>query len=385
MVSLQVRIRRGRNYYTIRTRARSEFGAGFNRRDAEELFTHYRNLELLEKHGVPLPTRSDWTMQQLRDWDMRIAERDGGELDSRRRCWEPILETLGRPTLIEDLTPGKIQRTVDQWLEKTGSATINRRLSILRKAFARAREPRSEAFFGGDPVKGIANLKERLTRKKPVPWRPEQVATLLKEAWQLARHPPRSDLKREFLQNAQIAELLYLTGSRKSQILQLRRDQAIDHPKLGRLLWFQAHKRGKPRFYRYVGRLAEILDSIPDDGSGWFFQSQQCQGRPRTDFRRFLTLSAMRAHLPRITAHTLRHSLSSGLLAAGEPIAKVQARLGHKSRRTTEEQYAELFPDEILEATAPPQISPAPIPQTPLKATGKNPIHKKAVRANSRT
>jgi len=64
-----------------------------------------------------------------------------------------------------------------------------------------------------------------------------------------------------------------------------------------------------------------------------------------------------RKRLPRMV--WLRHSLSTGLLAAGVPSSQVQSKLGHKSRRTTEEQYAELFP-EVLEAEPPP---PAPVPE----------------------
>jgi integrase len=361
--SRPARDRKGRirSYYSIRLKSGSELGVGCNKRVAELLLAEYQLREEFGRRGVDLPVRSSWTLTDLKAWDMKLAIAEGGETASRKRRWEILLSGLGAETRIEALTPAILQAFVDRRLDAAGPATINRDLTVLRKAFARARDPRSGAGFAGDPMRGIPTLKERAARKKPTPRTPAEIDALLAAGRRLAAHPPAYALAGETEQDLAIFELLYLTGSRKSQVLRLRRDQVLEHPTAGKLLYFPPHKRGKARYYRYGGRLAEILDSIENDGSGWFFASKRNPGHPREDIRRFLYSLAREAEVPRLTAHTLRHSLSSGLLAAGVPVSGVQGRLGHKTRRTTEEEYAEVFP-EIHDATPPPPSSPALLP-----------------------
>jgi integrase len=236
-----------RPYYSIRLRDGSEIGVGRNRRAAEILESEFEIREELERRGVKLPTRSPWTVANLRAWDLRVAQDEGGELASRRRRWDVLELELEAETPIEDLTPARIQRAVDRWLAAgAGPATVNRNLAVLRKALARAREPRSGSLFEGDPLRGIANLRERATRKKPVPRRREEIDALLEAAHRHAAAAPSYAMPGELLQDAQIAEILYLTGSRLSQVLRLRRDQVIEHPTHGPLLRFPATQAREP-------------------------------------------------------------------------------------------------------------------------------------------
>jgi len=351
-----------RYYYTIRTRGGSEFGGGWNREEAQELVDHYSALERKQRHGIPLPSKSDWTLEDLKKRDLDLAHRDGQEIASRERRWKMILGALGPMTLIDEITAARIGDFTRRRLQSAGVATVRRDRSVLANALARARDPESGSGFEGDPFKGLDSMadQERRARKKTPIFRPETVDAVLAAAWKLAAEQPSHVRPGEWRQNAAILELIYLTSSRESQVRELRRDQLREHPSQPRrlVLWFPAHKRGEERLFDFEGRLRKILEGIPDDGSGWFFRSARADG-PRDNFRRFLRLVLKRAKVPGLTLRALRKSKASGELAAGTHPADVARDLGHRRLTTTLEWYAEIFP-AVSQARRPPSPRQSP-------------------------
>lgn len=57
-----------------------------------------------------------------------------------------------------------------------------------------------------------------------------------------------------------------------------------------------------------------------------------------------------RLNLPPVTIHSLRHSAATALIAAGYPIAKVAAVMGHSSSRVTEMVYSHLIGKDLADA-----------------------------------
>jgi integrase len=384
----RLRIKKGgkrpTHYYTVRTRRGSEYGLGWNKAEAQEIVDHYSALERKERHGIPLPSKSDWTLETLKKHDLALARRDGQEIASRERRWHQILDYFGSKTLIDDITAARIGDFTRRRLQTVGVATVRRDRSVLANALARARDPESGSGYEGDPFRGLDSMarQERKARKKTPIFRPRLVDEVIAAAWELgARKPPAGVRPGEWRQNAEMLEVLYLTSSRVRQIRHLRRDQVREHPNQTGLivLWFPPDKRGEQRIYDYEGRLQEILEGITDDGSPWFFPSQRADG-PRDNLRRFLERAKARAmeklarakrpapELAQLTLRSLRKSKASADLAAGVPIPAVQEQLGHRFVTTTAEWYAEVFPS-TMKARRPPRIaSPRPSPQKSGKA-----------------
>jgi len=133
-------------------------------------------------------------------------------------------------------------------------------------------------------------------------------------------------------------ELLYLTASRLSQILELRADQIRDG-----LLYFPAHKKGRERWFRLEGRLSVLLAERKE--TPFVFPSLRA-ANAREGFRRFWAKACKIAGLT-MTPHTLRHSRASAWYAEGRTIAEVQRLLGHASLQMALRLYVQLFPETL--------------------------------------
>jgi len=324
MASLRSRIRNGRTYYSVRTASGKEYGAGWNRKTAKELFEHYDRLERLASHDALPPERSTWDLRQLRSWDL------GSRHDpSRDRRWAVLLAVLGPHTLLAELSVSGLDayRRV-RMAGKASPATVNRDLSVLRSAWNRAK-PLSGVQ--NDPFGGLQRLKEE--RPRPVALPPKTVQRILSTARTLAETP-------EERQDVAILELVYRTASRVSQILNLRWDQVRN----GQVV-FAPHKGGRERVFPYAGRIRRLMGR--PNGSEWVFPSHRSEG-PRRGFRRFLKRVLVRAEVvERVTPHTFRHSASSAAFLAGRPISEVQRLLGHGSPQMAIALYTQLFPAPI--------------------------------------
>jgi integrase len=87
-------------------------------------------------------------------------------------------------------------------------------------------------------------------------------------------------------------------------------------------------------------RIGEHLGRFPND-SGVVFSSVEGKLLRRSNFRRAaMKRAATEIGRPQLTFHDLRHTHASLLLAEGEPITNVSARLGHRDAATTLRIYA---------------------------------------------
>lgn len=343
MATLRSKQRNGRTYYTVRLRSGQELAAGWDIETARTIVAEHERAERLGLHGIHVPTRSKWILQDLRDWDMAQAELAGRETASRGRRWAVILDYIGNMTKIDTIGASEVESFTRKRLGAgVGPATVNRDRALLRVALARARNPASMSGYSGDPFAGIPPLEERRARRKPVPLPPAAIRALLAECWRLAASPPPRAVKpHEWRQNAMMIELAYLTASRLSQITHLRWDQ------VGRgWLRFPAHKRGLERHFRLTGRLRVLLHMAVRGPSEWVFPSARSAG-PRKGFRRFWRLACKGAGVTGATPHTLRHSASSTAFARGAMIPDIQRLLGHTSPAMAVQLYTQLFPQSI--------------------------------------
>lgn len=333
MAWLRIRKIRGRRYYICVTRAGQELAAGKNIDTARRVVAHYDNMEQLARHKIPMPKQAVWTLAMLRDKD---TERNPEA--SRRRRWDVLLRAFGADTYLDQVTPETLLAYRERRGHETGPATVNRDMAVLRAALRRARDPGSGANYSDDPFAGILPLREPRDRRTPLT--PQEVKRLIRAGYSRAAISPWHIRGQEWADNARIIEIAYLTASRISQVLAMRREQVS-----GGRLTFAGHKRGAPRVFRVVGRLAVVLRPLLKR-DGWLFPSARGEGH-RRDFRRFMRLACDDADVPRITPHGLRHAASSASFSSGAGIAHVQRLLGHTTPSQAIATYTALYPETM--------------------------------------
>lgn len=148
------------------------------------------------------------------------------------------------------------------------------------------------------------------------------VRALIRAAWAKAKAAP-PHLRELWTDNAAMIEVCYLTSSRISQVLTLRRDQVA-----GGMLRFPSHKLGRPREFALEGRLGTVLAKVPVRGGPFFFPARVGSTKDHRDnLRRFWKDVAPAG----FTVHGLRHSSITAALEAGEAPMDAARRGGWKS------------------------------------------------------
>ena len=139
-----------------------------------------------------------------------------------------------------------------------------------------------------------------------------------------------------------ILEMLYATGARVSEIVNLDLDDLID-PTLVRLFGKGSKERAVP-----VGRYAQrALDNylvrtrpelaLKGKGTPALFLNQRGSRLSRQSIWQVIANAANVAKIPgEISPHTLRHSYATHLLEGGADVRVVQELLGHSSVATTQ-------------------------------------------------
>lgn len=93
-------------------------------------------------------------------------------------------------------------------------------------------------------------------------------------------------------------------------------------------------------------------EAAPQAGRGaWVLGGSDGLPLGKDLFFRAIVRACLRAHVPRISPHGLRHSFASRLVAEGVPLTVVQALLGHSSITTTM-RYAHLSPGALEAAVS---------------------------------
>ena len=223
-----------------------------------------------------------------------------------------------------------IPRDVRDWLayqqtvEKARPATVNQRLTALKRFFAWAVR---EGHARTDPTADISGL--RLPQRQPKALSEKEVRRLLR-----AVHAAGN------ARDIAIVEVLLGTGIRVGELLALRVGDAVIRERSGTL----TVRRGKHGQYRQVPltsavrkALAAYLETYPERGNPdtalWW--GQRGPLKDRSAVLRILRKYALRARLEDFGPHTLRHTFATRYLAANPgDLRGLAALLGHASLNT---------------------------------------------------
>ena len=303
--------------------------------------TEIERQQLLRESGLSddRPTHCRWTLGELRDRDLEDA-RDRGlrTVAWREQHWRSLIRMFGEDTPLTALTRTVLQEGIRFRGRTVGPATVNRDFrSVLSPALAFARRNAEESGYTGDPFRDFPPLNEKAARRKPIPLSRPDAEKLIAAAWQLARDAtPR--WRSLWEDNAAMVELWLRTGVRYRQVLLLPKT-AIR----GGNVVFEAQKGGKPTIYPLRGALRFLLTRNREPGP-WVFPGAR-PDRPRDDLRTFWRKLLEEAGIPGLRFHDLRHTASRQALKDGQRVRAVQGMLGHRTPRTTEGVYLELYPE----------------------------------------
>lgn len=372
MASFRPRKRKSGTFYSVyfsENGVQVERSAGKKRAFAKRWAGKLTEQEFRRKAGFPEvdgPFRSTWKLSELRRRDLEEARLSGREVASRRRRWNVIEETLAGDPLLHQVTGPIAESFRLARLKEAKPSTVNRDLSVASSAWALA------IRFGEaaeNPWKAVPRAAEKPTRRKAVALDETASERLIRAAWARAE---RLKSYREPWQSAAIVEILYLTASRLSQVLRLRRDQIV-----GSDLIFEPQKGGTERTFDLEGktrderRLAELVREAarrsPD--VKWIFPSvrRNHRGKPRENIRKFWASLLADESIPSLHRHDLRHSANTLGAYRGDTIPALQERMGHASPRMASQLYTHVHKSRIR-PVSPRQPGASPKNGKPAKA-----------------
>jgi integrase len=282
--------------------------------------------------------------------------------DLRQRLDKHILPRFGKVRM-DRISVAQIEKFRDE-LVKAGYAyrTINVVLRVMSSVFRLA-------IKHGDFTRNPLELVDRATPAAKEVKPGQEAADSVRDAVDPDNVLSPDEIKRLLESSTPgfertLFETAYVTGAREGELLALVWSD-LELPKQGpgrmtirrTLSW--AHLKDeaeRPRFFPPKTKAGRRAISLPEilvvDLKRWKLQCPpsgedlvfpDTNGSPlkrekmlRVHFRPTLS----RAHLHRVTFHTLRHSCASALIAAGAPITEVQHRLGHASPAITLHVYS---------------------------------------------
>ena len=211
------------------------------------------------------------------------------------------------------------------------TGTTNRVVIVLRHVFNLARKWRVPGA-AENPTLGIA-LAPDVSRERYL---------TLEEAQRLIK-----SIEQDQNATAKLAiMLLLLTGARRNEITQ---SKWSDVDWQGRSLLVPIAKSGKARRIALNTSAIEILKSITPRRDNPYIFPAPATGRPCPSLYFPWNRIRIRAGLPDLRLHDLRHSFASFLVNNGVSLYIVQGLLGHAYSRYTQ-RYAHLIPDTLMEA-----------------------------------
>ncbi|SES98037.1 tyrosine recombinase [Oceanicella actignis] len=215
-------------------------------------------------------------------------------------------------------------------------ATRARRLSAARQFYRFACE---EGWREDDPAARLRGPGAR--RPLPRTLSPEQVEALLEAARRPAGPGPAAQAAA--LRLSCMLELLYATGMRASELLDLPAAAARGDPRMLLVRGKGGRERMVPLSEPARAALAAWLAHRDADprlrGAAALFPSRGRAGRlTRARFFQLVRETAARAGIDpaSVSPHTLRHAFATHLLAGGADLRAIQTLLGHADISTTE-------------------------------------------------
>lgn len=290
------------------------------KREAEAIEAKWR-VERREQQiwGSPKPLLLSQCLKQY----LRASEAKRSHREDKIRAIT-LLERLGELSAY-DITAARLQRYIEDRLERVKPATVNRELALLSVAMNHARK----LGFALPPLPRGLKMREPETRLR---WLTEDEADRLMGAAQAS--------KAEFL--ADWIRVALDTGMRAGEIFGLRWGDLLTDR-----LTVQAHnaKSGRSRTIPLTPAAQAALRRQPKR-SVWVFS--QPDGSPVKDVRTAMVNACKRAGIEPVTPHLLRHTCASWLVQRGVPLYSVRSMLGHSTVAVTE-RYAHLAPEHLRE------------------------------------
>lgn len=214
-----------------------------------------------------------------------------------------------------DVTPTRIKQYVSERLaDKKSRATVNREVSVLRRAFNLAREEERLNRVPYFPMLKEDNARQGFFEKAEF----EAVASRLPEPV------------------AEVARFAYLSGWRRGEIVPLSWD-AVD--RTAREVRLGTSKNGRPRSLPLEGALWELMERrwrareyrSPAGVTGVSPLVFHQDGKPLRDFRKSWAKACTDARVPGRLFHDLRRTAVRNLIRAGVPQSVAMSITGHET------------------------------------------------------
>ncbi|NLG05184.1 MAG: site-specific tyrosine recombinase XerD [Clostridia bacterium] len=246
-------------------------------------------------------------------------------------------------TSVKDVTEANLNQYLLE-MEKTGfkAATISRNVASMKAFFHYLCR---EQLITNDPSGVLKSPK--IEKKVPEILSMEEVVRLLEQA---DGHTPKE------LRDRAMLELLYATGIRVSELINLKVDDVDIQTNC--LLCRDDNKErtipfGTAAKNALVAYIRDARGAIVENSSSNVLFAN-CSGKPmsRQGFWKLIKLYAKKAGIEEdITPHTLRHSFAAHLVENGADLHAVQEMLGHSDISTTQI-YANMNHNHIREVYA---------------------------------
>src|SRR5258707_3051038 len=268
-----------------------------------------------------------------------VRDRYLPHVKSYKRSWgtdETVLRVHILPVLgsqyVDLVRAEPIAALVDRMREKGyASGTTNRVVIVLRHIFNLARKWRVPGV-GENPTAGI-NIAPDVKRER---------FPSLEEAQRLIVSIEQDENQVA----AKATMLLLLTGARRNEVTHARWDY-LDWEK--RTLLVPMAKSGNPRTIALNAAAIALLRSIPRLDLNPYILPSPVTGEPSPSLFFPWQRIRIRAGLPDLRLHDLRHSFASFLVNKGVSLYVVQGLLGHANTKYTQ-RYAHLTPDTLRDA-----------------------------------
>lgn len=269
--------------------------------------------------------------------EMMSAERGAAHntIAAYRRDLSDYLAWLGHQRVSareagRDHVTAYLERLAAEGLAASSSA---RKLSALRQfhKFLAA-----DALRTDDPTRIVASPRAR--RALPKVLSVAEIDRLLTFAETGAADPANSDAERLAARRLHLQlELLYATGMRVSELVELRRVAVLRDAGFLTIRGKGNKERVVPLTDRARDRLVDWLRDLPP--GPWLFPASSDSGHVARqvfarDLKRLSGMAGLSAD--RVSPHVLRHAFASHLLAGGADLRVVQTLLGHADIATTQ-------------------------------------------------
>jgi integrase len=268
-----------------------------------------------------------------------VRDRYLPHVKSYKRSWctdETVLRVHVLPVIgaayVDQIRAEAIAGIVERMRDRGyATGTTNRVVIVLRHIFNLARKWRVPGA-SENPTAGI-NLAPDVNRERFLSQEEAQrlVASIEEDENEAA---------------AKAIMLLLLTGARRNEVTHARWEY-VDWDK--RSLLVPLSKSGKPRSIALNAAALELLRSISQGRQTGFIFPSPLTGQPPPSLYFPWHRIRVRAGLPDLRLHDLRHSFASFLVNHGVSLYVVQGLLGHAHTRYTQ-RYAHLTPDTLREA-----------------------------------